>query len=95
MNPTQLEMRLMPVINRMERRGINLDGPRLKADTDMYWQKLEEIDERIWEILGYKVDVDSNEDLANALEAAGKSKGFLSTPKGRRSVSKESLIGDR
>jgi len=97
MNPTQLEMRLMPVINRMERRGINLDGPRLKADTDMYWQKLEEIDERIWEILGYKVDVDSNEDVANALEAAGKSKGFLSTPKGRRSVSKESLmqaIGD-
>jgi DNA polymerase-1 len=92
MNPEQLEYKLMPVINRMERRGINLNGPLLKADTDFYWMKLEEVDEEIWRILGKQVDIDSNEDLANALEAAGKSKGFLKTPKGRRSVSKESLI---
>lgn len=87
----------MPIINRMERRGINLNGPLLKADTDYYWGILEEVDERIYRCLGKSVDVDSNEDLANALEAAGKSTGFLSTPKGRRSVSKDSLmqaIGD-
>jgi DNA polymerase-1 len=93
MNPEQLEYKLMPVINRMERRGINLNGPLLKADTDFYWAKLEEVDEWIWQLLGKQVDIDSNEDLANALEAAGKSKGFLKTPTGRRSVSKESLIG--
>jgi DNA polymerase-1 len=93
MTPEQLEMRLMPVVARMERRGINLDGPRLLADTDHYWAILEEIDDKICQKLGRVVDVDSNEDLANAIEAAGKSKGFRSTPGGRRSVAKDSLIG--
>jgi len=91
MNPEQLEMRLMPVVNRMERRGINLDGPRLKADTDYYWGILEEIDERIMSKLGSRVDVDSNADLVLALQKIGYTK-FLSTPKGKLSVSKESLM---
>jgi len=90
LRPEQLEMRLMPVINRMERRGINLDGPRLKRDTDMYWGILEEIDDRIHAKLGSKVDVDSNADLVLALQKIGY-KEFLSTPKGKLSVSKESL----
>jgi len=82
-------MRLMPVINRMERRGINLDGPRLQRDTDMYWGILEEIDDRIQAKLG-KVDIDSNADLVLALQKIGYTE-FLTTPKGRLSVSKESL----
>jgi DNA polymerase-1 len=76
----------------MEQRGINLDGAALKKDTDTYWSSLEELDENISEILGKTVDVDSNAQLADAIEAAGLSKGFATTPTGLRSTAKESLI---
>ena len=87
------ERRLMPHILRMEQRGINLNGPKLKADTDAYWYKMDELDEAICEKLGRRVDVDSGAQLADALEAAGLSKGFQTTPTGLRSTAKESLIG--
>jgi len=87
------ERRLMPHILRMEQRGINLDGPRLKQDTDFYWGKLDELDDAICSKVGRQVDVDSGAQLADAIEAAGLSKGFKTTPTGLRSTAKESLIG--
>jgi len=87
------ERRLMPHILRMEQRGINLDGPKLKADTDFYWSKMDELDDAICDKLGRRVDVDSGAQLADALEAAGLSKGFQTTPTGLRSTAKDSLIG--
>ena len=87
------ELRLMPHILKMEQRGINLDGPRLILDTDHYWGVLDELDDKICEKVGRVVDVDSNAQLADAIEAAGLSKGFATTPTGLRSTSKESLIG--
>jgi len=86
------ERRLMPHILRMEQRGINLDGPQLKHDTDFYWGKLDELDDAICAKLGRVVDVDSGAQLADALEAAGLSRGFATTPTGLRSTAKESLI---
>ena len=86
------ELRLMPHILRMEQHGINLDGPLLKKDTDFYWNKLDELDEAICAKLKKTVDVDSGAQLADALEAAGLSKGFATTPTGLRSTAKESLI---
>ena len=87
------ELRLMPYILEMEQRGINLDGPRLAVDTDHYWNALDELDDKICEKVGKVVDVDSNAQLADAIEAAGLSKGFATTPTGLRSTAKESLIG--
>lgn len=87
------ELRLMPHILKMEQRGINLDGPRLILDTDHYWGVLDELDDKICEKVGRVVGVDSNAQLADAIEAAGLSKGFATTPTGLRSTSKESLIG--
>lgn len=87
------ELRLMPHILKMEQRGIRLDGGALQADTDYYWRILDEIDEKISAKLGGNVDVDSNASLADAIERAGLSKGFATTPTGKRSTSKESLIG--
>ena len=86
------ELRLMPHILRMEQRGINLNGEQLKRDTDHFWAKLEELEDAICHKLGRQIDVDSNAQLADALEAAGLSKGFATTPTGLRSTSKESLI---
>ena len=87
------ELRLMPHILKMEQRGINLDGSLLAVDTDHYWGVLDELDDKICETVGRMVDVDSNRALADAIEAAGLSKGFATTPTGLRSTSKESLIG--
>ena len=87
------EMDLMPHIMGMERRGVNLNGELLRADTDYYFSKLDELDEEIQAMLGCRVDVDSNAQLADAIEAAGMSSGFATTPTGKRSTSKESLIG--
>jgi DNA polymerase-1 len=87
------EMQLMPVIMEMENRGINLNGKVLAADTDYYWQQLDELDDAIQTKLGSKVDVDSNAALADAIERAGLATSFATTPTGKRSTSKESLIG--
>jgi DNA polymerase-1 len=86
------ELRLMPHVLKMEQRGINLDGPLLKVDTNYYWGKLDELEELICQKLGRQVDVDSGAQLADAIEAAGLSKGFATTPTGLRSTAKESLI---
>lgn len=87
------ELALMPHIMAMEKRGVNLDHVALAKDTDYYFGKLEWLDEEISRIVGREVDVDSNAQLADAIEAAGLSKGFATTPTGLRSTSKESLIG--
>ena len=87
------ELALMPHIMAMEKRGVNLDHVKLAEDTDFYFEKLEWLDEEISRIVGRPVDVDSNAQLADAIEAAGLSKGFATTPTGLRSTSKESLIG--
>lgn len=87
------EMKLMPHILGMERRGVYLDIETLTKDVDYYFLKLEELDEQICEKVGRQVDVDSNNALADAIEAAGLSKGFATTPTGKRSTAKDSLIG--
>ena len=76
------EMALMPHLMEMERRGINLDVKGLESDCDFYFDKLEWLDQEICKIVGREVDVDSNAQLVDAIEAAGLSKGFQTTPTG-------------
>ncbi len=87
------EVDLMPHILKMEQRGLNLDGEALQKDTDYYFEMLDQLDADICKLLGAEIDIDSNAQLADAIEAAGMSKGFLTTPTGQRSTAKESLIG--
>lgn len=93
MSPYEREMRLMPHLMQMERQGVHVNFQALKDDTNKYFNVMARLDAEISQILGTRVDIDSNEALANAIEARGLSKGFASTPTGRRSVSKESLMG--
>lgn len=86
------ELALMPHILKMEQRGINLNGAALAADSDYYWGVLDEIDDKIHAKLGRIIDVDSNAQLADAIEAGGFSKGFATTATGKRSTAKSSLI---
>jgi len=87
------ERRLMPVIYDMEKRGVNVDGVKLANDTDAYYMAMENLDDKIRDILGPTADPDNDASLADLIEASCLSdEGFLSTPTGRRSVAKDSLI---
>jgi len=86
------ELRLMPHILKMDQQGVRIDVITLKKDLNAAYRELDRLDTEIGTILDADVDVDSNDDLANAIEAAGKSKGFATTATGRRSVAKDSLI---
>ena len=86
------EMKLMPHIQAMDSQGVCIDVPLLAHDLNEAYNELDWLDKEIDHILGRSVDVDSNDDLANAIEEAGLSKGFGSTASGKRSVAKDSLL---
>jgi DNA polymerase I-like protein with 3'-5' exonuclease and polymerase domains len=71
--------------------GVVVDRARLDLDLPKYEAALVTTDKRLWKLLGRKFNVDSGEELADALEWSGKGSGFLQTATGRRSVSKGSL----
>jgi DNA polymerase-1 len=86
------EMDLMPHILRMDQHGVRIDRDRLTIDLNMAYAEMDYLDNEISRILGRDVDVDSNDDLADAIEAAGLSNGFATTATGKRSVAKDSLL---
>jgi len=85
------EMALMPYVHQMEKDGIYLDTVALAAAAEQAQIDFAKLDVYIKGFLG-DVDIDSNVDLADAIEEAQLSKGFGLTPKGKRSVAKDSLI---
>jgi DNA polymerase I len=86
------EMDLMPHILRMDQHGVQIDVENLSIDLNAAYAEMDWLDTEISRILGKEVDVDSNDELADAIEAAGLSKGFASTTTGKRSVAKDSLL---
>lgn len=86
------EQRLLPILMASERRGIRVDVENLATDLPMYEDALARADEEIRGALQVPdLNVDSDEDLANALDAAGLIGEWVMTPKGRRSTSKKAL----
>lgn len=67
------ERRLMPILLRMERRGLNVDLPRLRADVETYSAWFERLD--AWLVKYLKspdLNLDSGEQLMEAMADAGK-----------------------
>jgi len=91
MQAYQRERRLLPMLLKNSAEGVRVDAKRLKLDTITYENALLAVDKRICKLLGGTFNVGSPDELADALEASGKGGGFLTTPKGKRSVSKTSL----
>lgn len=106
----QRELKLMPVINKMERHGIPLDIKGLERDLPLWEKEQEKIDKWLVNRLGGRKVVDefgtkgepfniaSGAQLANALEKAGLVEKWVVTAKGNRSTSKvnlEQMITDR
>lgn len=95
--PYHRERRLMPLLMANERLGMRVDLERLDSDLrTIYRPAMAKVEQYIFKRLGTNsVNLDSNEELANALVASGLADedAFLLTPTGLRSVSAESLQG--
>lgn len=85
------EQRLLPMLLDNSRNGVRVDLAALKKDLPTFEHALRETDKRICKTLGAKINVGSSEELVTALLESGLGSGFLMTPKGKLSVSKESL----
>lgn len=88
------ERQLMPILLRNEREGVRFDVKRAETDVAALRSSLELTDIWLRKILKSKeLNIDSDQELADALVAAGKANEdlFNLTPKGVRSVAKDSL----
>ncbi|TXH51682.1 MAG: hypothetical protein E6Q97_18010 [Desulfurellales bacterium] len=95
MSPYEREMRLMSIVQDMERRGVHLDVGSLEHDTKLYQAKLLELDDSINELLGQTVSVDSKSGLLEAILKVGMadtSKLARTAKTGSYSASKDSLF---
>lgn len=94
------ERELMPILLRNEREGLRVDLPLLHVETDLYVQAMDTTDKWLRKRLkALSLNVDSNEELADALDALGLVDEWVMTapsqrfPAGQRSTSKENMGG--
>jgi DNA polymerase I len=88
------ELKLQPILMEATRRGIRINAEQLALDLKKYENELAGADRWLREKLNApSLNLDSNEELADAIDKAGLSGQWALTPKGRRSTSKESLRG--
>lgn len=87
------EQLLAPILSNMTRRGVRVDEQLLQTWNHNYTLEHERADHDITLILKAKEDlnIDSNNDLADAIEAAGLTAGWPQTPTGKRKVDKASI----
>lgn len=86
------ERELRPIMLENERRGVRLDMEGLNHDITIYSNAKEEADKWLRKVLKSPgLNLDSDADVARALEAAGIVTSFKLTATGRKSVSKKNL----
>jgi DNA polymerase-1 len=89
------ERRLMPILLRNEREGIRIDIRQLELDVKSYTLSLARVDAWLRKTLKVKdLNVDSDHEVANALNDSGIVTRWATTPTGKRSVSKKNLTPD-
>jgi DNA polymerase-1 len=91
------EIKLVRPVRHMEAVGVALDVKRLKKDV-LHWKKrIEELSKGVYKSLGQTFDIDSNQQLADALDRADKVSGWIYTeptkshPNGQKSTSRKNL----
>ena len=62
-----IEMPLVPVLKRMEMRGIRVDRDRLKDLSRSFEQQLEQIEEKIYDMAGERFNIKSSQQLGTIL----------------------------
>lgn len=88
----QREKLLAPILHQSSIRGIRCDTELLASDLWYYQAVLRDLDTQIRTVLrAPNLNIDSDTDLANALDAMGLGINWVMTPTGRRSTSKKNM----
>lgn len=92
--PYDRERRLAPILMEGTRKGVRIDRERLGADIEMYEAAMHKCRDMLIAKLGCgdSINLDSNDEFADALDKAGLVTEWVLTPTGKRSVSKPNLI---
>ena len=86
------ELRLMPILTESTRRGIRIDEARLERDIHVYTQAKAICEAHIHRTLG-EFNLDSDAELATALDKADQVTEWVLTPTGKRSIARKNLAG--
>jgi DNA polymerase-1 len=91
----KVEMPLVPVLATMELCGITVDVPSLQSISTSLFKKMEQLEKEIYEAVGYKFNINSPDQLGEALFGKLGLPGGKKTSTGKFSTTKEILDGLR
>ncbi len=91
----KVEMPLVPVLAEMELCGITVDVPSLQSISTGLFKKMEQLEKEIYEAVGYKFNINSPDQLGEALFVKLGLPGGKKTSTGKFSTTKEILDGLR
>ncbi|MBL4638057.1 MAG: DNA polymerase I [Proteobacteria bacterium] len=83
---TQLEMPLLPVLNTLERNGVNIDIWMLQQQSDQLGQKIDQLEQQAWEVAGEEFNLGSPKQLQVILYEKLELPILKKTPKGQPST---------
>lgn len=86
------EQKLSPILAESTRRGVRLDMDRLATDIEVYSDAMKIAGDYVHERLG-DFNIDSDRELADALDRAGMVTDWVLTPTGKRSTARKNLVG--
>lgn len=92
LEPYRREQKLMPILCASTRRGVRLDVQRLGDDIETYLSAKKTAEDYIHSALG-DFNIDSDAELAAALDRAGQVSQWVLTPTGKRSTARKNLVG--
>jgi DNA polymerase I-like protein with 3'-5' exonuclease and polymerase domains len=92
LEPYRREQKLMPILFASSERGVRLDTERLAADIATYTAAKQKAEQYIHSVLG-DFNIDSDAELATALDRTGQVTQWVLTPTGKRSTSRKNLVG--
>lgn len=86
------EQKLMPILSESTKGGVRVDVKRLARDLEVYEGAKKIAEDYIRTALG-DFNIDSDAELAAALDVAGQVTEWVLTPTGRRSTARRNLVG--
>jgi DNA polymerase-1 len=92
LEPYRREQHLQPILSASSARGVRLDTARLSDDIEIYTAAKALAERYIHGALG-DFNIDSDAELAEALERTGQVTEWVLTPTGKRSTARKNLVG--
>ena len=86
------EKKLAPILAESERIGVRVDRKQLERDLSTYASALAHATIKLHSILGVEVEIDSDAQVADALDKLYPDAEWVMTEKGKRSTSKANLV---